>query len=205
MNYLKTYIAIIKKARREDRCKGGSTYYERHHIKPKALYPKFTECKWNTVLLTAREHYICHWLLAKIYGKGMWHAFWAMNQQIGKRNRYKSSIGYALCKAEYSKHMKSDLNPQKLNPHNKGKAKDLSHRARISETLKNADRNHLCPHCNKGFTKSGLSCHLAGKACTVRDNYIPRRKGMGKGNYTKTADHKLKISKSLKTYNQGKK
>lgn len=182
MNYLKIYIKIIKKAKSEKRSKGGEIYYEKHHIKPKSLYPEFENCKWNHVLLTAKEHYICHWLLAKIFGNTMWHAFWAMNQQISKRSRYVSSYGYKTCKEEYHNYMKSDLNPQKLNPHNKGVSKSPEHRKKLSESTKNGKKLE-CPHCKKLFHASGLQCHLNGVSCEVRDSKKPSMKGVGKGNY----------------------
>jgi len=42
-------------------------YYEKHHILPTSLYPEERLTAENIVLLTAREHYICHCLLLKIY------------------------------------------------------------------------------------------------------------------------------------------
>lgn len=73
--YTKIYLNIIKKAKDENRCKGNGTYYEQHHILPKSIFPEFEYgYDWNLVLLTAREHYISHYLLWKIYFK--------MNEQI---------------------------------------------------------------------------------------------------------------------------
>jgi len=67
--YSQWYHNIINKALSENRKKGGSIYYERHHILPKSLYPDKAKDKDNLVLLTAREHYICHYLLIKMtYG-----------------------------------------------------------------------------------------------------------------------------------------
>ena len=64
MNYQKIYNDIIKKAQDEQRQK-GKIYYESHHILPKCLGG--TDQKENLVLLTGREHFICHWLLIKIH------------------------------------------------------------------------------------------------------------------------------------------
>lgn len=67
MNYDKLYYNIINKAIFEEnfglRYKGNGTYYEKHHIIPKSLGGS-NESN-NLVLLTAREHYLCHWLLVK--------------------------------------------------------------------------------------------------------------------------------------------
>lgn len=70
MNYEKIYEAIIQKARSENRIKlkknqNNYVYYERHHILPRCLHG--TNDKENLVLLTAREHYVCHKLLTHIY------------------------------------------------------------------------------------------------------------------------------------------
>lgn len=61
MNYEKIYTQIIENAKKRTL----SEYGEWHHILPKCLGGK--NKKENLILLTAREHYICHQLLIKIY------------------------------------------------------------------------------------------------------------------------------------------
>ena len=79
---LKNYFAIIRKALSENRQKGFDTYYEAHHIVPECL-EQFGK-KSSTVLLTAREHYRVHKILADIfqdhplYGNKMLWAFHRM-------------------------------------------------------------------------------------------------------------------------------
>lgn len=41
-------------------------YTEKHHILPRSMWPEHATCSWNTVRLSAYDHFICHWLLAKI-------------------------------------------------------------------------------------------------------------------------------------------
>lgn len=69
MNYEKVYYSIINHALRKtlsgQRWKGDGNYYEIHHIVPRCL--KGNNSNKNLVLLTAREHFICHWLLFKRY------------------------------------------------------------------------------------------------------------------------------------------
>jgi len=64
MNHLKVYNSIINNAKTKNRIK-GNIYYEKHHIIPKCLGGEDIED--NLILLTAREHYICHKLLTYIY------------------------------------------------------------------------------------------------------------------------------------------
>lgn len=61
MNYLRIYDQIVDRARgRQLDC-----YREKHHVTPKCLGG--TNNKSNLVELTAREHFICHWLLHRIH------------------------------------------------------------------------------------------------------------------------------------------
>lgn len=58
--YTKWYFSIIEKAKNQNRKKNKIEYYESHHIIPKCM--KGTE----VVLLTAKEHFICHLLLCRM-------------------------------------------------------------------------------------------------------------------------------------------
>lgn len=60
---MKIYDKIINKAKSESRKKSPETYYELHHIIPKSKGG--SNKKENLVLLTAREHFVCHQLLHK--------------------------------------------------------------------------------------------------------------------------------------------
>jgi hypothetical protein len=70
MNYQYIYDSLIFKAKSENRKRGTDIYYEGHHIIPICL--RGTGSARNTshpniVLLTAKEHYIAHRLLVRIY------------------------------------------------------------------------------------------------------------------------------------------
>ena len=73
--YSKMYISIIAKAQSHNRQKTKKhqpnyTYFENHHILPKSIFPVFDDIKrysWNFVLLTPREHFLCHLLIWKHY------------------------------------------------------------------------------------------------------------------------------------------
>jgi hypothetical protein len=97
MNYQKIYNDIIKKAKLENRDKKGDTYYEAHHIIPTCLGGKGKTNQWKTheniVLLTAREHFICHWLLHEIHphNKSLCFSFYSMCQYDNKNRGIRPS------------------------------------------------------------------------------------------------------------------
>jgi hypothetical protein len=74
MDYQKIYNQIIERAK--NRTLEG--YSEKHHIIPKCMGGKNDIS--NIVKLTAREHFLCHWLLHEIYPdhRGLAFAFKAM-------------------------------------------------------------------------------------------------------------------------------
>jgi hypothetical protein len=63
MNYLKVYCKLVKSAERRNwKKKSSDSYLEGHHIFPVSIYGKNN----RVVYLTAREHFLAHWLLYKI-------------------------------------------------------------------------------------------------------------------------------------------
>lgn len=82
MDYKKHYENLIKT--RFNRKKKKGVYYEKHHIVPKCLGG--SNKKENIIHLTAREHYIAHWLLYRMrpYSNGVSFAFWKMTFPGGK-------------------------------------------------------------------------------------------------------------------------
>jgi len=106
MNHQKIYESIIQKAKSENRVKLRKNnlsyiYYENHHIVPKCL--NGNDEKDNKVLLTAKEHFICHKLLTYIYKEnlGIIRAF----HLISYHNTYKKYVSakdYAYIKELFS-------------------------------------------------------------------------------------------------------
>jgi hypothetical protein len=147
MNYEKIYNQIIERAKLSNRMKNKENYFEKHHITPKCLGGNNE--KENLVLLTAREHFICHWLLHLIYPNNnkILFAFHMMcNVKSGNQNRYTSSSRlYEYVKLEKKKRMSGDLNLKywkgKKRPDMSGLNhpfnKDLTLRNKVSEKLKN--------------------------------------------------------------------
>lgn len=105
--YKKLYIRIIEN--RTNNPVTENIYTENHHIIPKSL--NGNNDKINLVKLTAREHYICHYLLTKMYLEDtieyykMIYAFTMMQCNGRKQKRYTSKL-YEYCRIKYSR-MKS--------------------------------------------------------------------------------------------------
>lgn len=104
--YYKWYHSIINSAKNEKTI----DYTEKHHIIPKSLGGN--NSKQNLVILTARQHYICHWLLTKFVEKQfrfkMYSAFNRMNfkNKTGVvDNFYFNSRAYEFNKIQFSKYM----------------------------------------------------------------------------------------------------
>jgi hypothetical protein len=105
MNHQKIYDDIIENAKSKNRKKlrknnPNYVYYEKHHIIPKCL--NGNDEKHNLILLTGREHYICHKLLTYIYkdNRSIACAFFRMTFDK-KGNRKISSRDYAYAKELY--------------------------------------------------------------------------------------------------------
>ena len=106
MNHLKTYINLMRKAENRTNLTG---YIEKHHVFPKSIFGN----NKRLVKLTAKEHYIAHALLEKIYikryGKNhsksmkMIRAFFLMNNAEGKgQQRYINSNLYEHNRLRFS-------------------------------------------------------------------------------------------------------
>jgi hypothetical protein len=86
-----------------------SDYNEEHHICPKSL--NGPDDSSNLIKLSARQHFIAHWMLWKAYETSeLTHAFWAMCHQKNARqqNRYNkiNSKTYEILKIQRSKIVK---------------------------------------------------------------------------------------------------
>jgi len=101
MNYKRLYQKIIQN--RQGNPVDG--YTERHHIVPRSLGG--TDDPDNLVDLTAREHFICHYLLAKMYpaDSNEWHkmnhAFMMMRNASGNQDRYFNSRLYESARQNF--------------------------------------------------------------------------------------------------------
>jgi hypothetical protein len=99
-------------------------YYEEHHILPKSLFPLWEERKSNKVLLTPKEHYSCHQLLAEIYGGKMIEAFWYMTHNK-KNNNFISIDDYEKLRLNYSNYKSNKLKEEWKGPRKIGFQKSI--------------------------------------------------------------------------------
>jgi hypothetical protein len=161
MNYLKIHDNIILNAK--NRQIEDNIYYERHHIIPKCMGGD--NSIENLVKLTAREHFIIHWLLTLINPKenSLKFAFWNMCQRgHSSNNRYvPSSRIYAWGRSQLKgihkpegfqsgvkntfygkKHSEESL--QKISESMKNRVFSEEHRRKLSESAKKRKGNKPC-------------------------------------------------------------
>ena len=102
MTYSAVYCALINKRLQNPIEKGSGIYVEKHHIIPRS--EGGTNDKDNLVNLTAREHFIAHLLLAKIYNdKKMWCAINMMSNGRHRKYAKSNSRTYQMLKINNAK------------------------------------------------------------------------------------------------------
>ena len=85
MDYKRIYDEVIARAKDRDSVDG---YTEVHHIEMTAMGG--LDIDDNKVVLTAREHYLAHWLLHKVHRSRTTGAAWASMTSNKSGNRYTS-------------------------------------------------------------------------------------------------------------------
>lgn len=143
MNYEKLYfdyINYIKSLNRKHYKKYDKryVYYEKHHIIPKSLGG--TDDLNNLVLLTAREHYLAHYMLTKIYPcYSMIAAFLLIcNTTKYKKDRIKTSKQYENVRKKWSKEL-TELNEVR---YKNGKMNNFLYNRKGKSSW---NKNKLCP------------------------------------------------------------
>ena len=115
--YTVWYDSIIDQARTEP----FAGYTETHHIIPRSLGG--TNDPVNLVNLSARQHFVCHWLLTKIHagqerGK-MINALVMMQGENANQHRYKTKItsrAFAKLREDYAAYISKMNTGSKLTP-----------------------------------------------------------------------------------------
>ncbi len=174
--YTKWYYSIIKNALSQERSRTKYTYFEKHHILPKSIFPEYKTEKWNLVFLTAREHFIVHCLLVKMTEKRnrykMSNALkWFTNNKIHKEiysnsrlyEKFSRYFNHSSETKEKMKGLKSDSHKKKMKENHadfNGKKNPFygkKHKEESKEKIKNNHAN--CKGANNGmFGKTKELC-----------------------------------------------
>jgi hypothetical protein len=170
MNYIKHYDLLINRAKNRTL----SCYTEEHHILPKSIGG--TDEPTNLVKLTAREHYLSHILLAKIYGGKLWHAV----NQMGRLKKYSNRV-YERARIEHSKLLSEQ------NKRTKSKPKE--------------HRNYKCSNCSASLVYEEFCHHLPKEHyyCNAkcRNTYTSRFRDKPVGNRKTKADGRTSWNKGI--------
>lgn len=138
MNYEKLYENLIAKRQKLGKPEG---YKEVHHIIPRSFGG--TDDPGNLIALTAKEHFMAHRFLAKIYpSSGMVHAVYKMACSNKAFNRFKvTSRVYEELRIAHAHRVSTDeVAKQKKSLAAKGKKQSEEHiKARTESRKKNGD------------------------------------------------------------------
>jgi predicted RNA-binding Zn-ribbon protein involved in translation (DUF1610 family) len=195
--YTRWYYAIINRSK--IRTIEKEIYTERHHIIPKSLGGDNSSS--NLVVLTAREHFICHWLLTKMLkGAEKQKMSYALHAMIHLKldKRYKNSLAYERNKIETSQ-FKSLARKGKLigeDNYNFGKKWSIEQREKMSEFRKGKcfrpdfkyseeSKAKMSHSANKRWTKEEREKFSKKKLETMYEFTCPHcgKEGKGKSNY----------------------
>jgi hypothetical protein len=182
MDYQKHYNLLIET--RRNRILSKETYFEKHHIVPKSMGG--SNEKENIIRLTAREHFLAHWLLWRIHkNKEMAFAFYSM-VKMGKNQTIKSGRIY-----EEAKMARREFIIENNKKYHKGKKLTPEHLEKISMISKTMERTK--EH------KDNISKSLSGKSKseTHKKRLSESLKGYDWSSYTER-------NKSISIKNSGK-
>lgn len=183
MNYLKIYISLIRKAEKRNYSKKTTKelgiYLEGHHTFPKSIFGKNN----RIVYLTAREHYIAHALLERIYIKRygmkdlrtikMTHAHILMSNKKQSKHRYINSRLYESAKIKLSEQLTGENNPMYGKTHSDEVIKLLKNRTFSDETRKRMSESRKKRiHTKKSNMLRSKSCERIKYKITTPDNKI---------------------------------
>jgi hypothetical protein len=141
MDYIKHYNNLIStrlllKSQRHQMRKNGE-YFEGHHVLPKSKGGTGISSRGlnnkNIVYLTAREHFLAHWMLWRIYrDRSSALSFHKMISSNKNQNRIKSSRGYEEARLAFSITNKGN----DYGKFSKGKKLSENHKNIISKFMK---------------------------------------------------------------------
>lgn len=220
MNYQWHYERLV--STRKSRAREEGKYYERHHVIPRSMGG--TDDESNLVYLTAREHFLAHWLLWRIHrNREMAFAFFAMHKW--KRNNEPkkfSSICYQEAKESMTLFLSEKMKQQTIwkgrkqsDEHiqkrvEKIKGKTRKNKSKFSEeSRKNMSESRKLYLANNPIvfseeTKKKISSSLKGikrseetkkKMSNSQKGHLPTK---GNAGNTHTEESKRKMSETIK-------
>lgn len=158
MNYQRIHDAIINRAR--NRTLQG--YYEKHHVIPRCLGGN--DDLDNLVELTAREHFIVHKLLCKIYPTEhkLVYAYWMMSRNVSN-SKYKRNYKVSSRDYEYARQLFSEVSSK----YQLGKTLTDDHKKALSIAAKTRKTRTPIKHSEE--TKQKLSSLWKGTKRSLED------------------------------------
>ncbi len=192
------YCNIVNCAKQQGRIKSRNQYYERHHIIPKSIGG--TNDPTNLVLLTPKEHFVCHHLLTKCTEgtdkSKMIYAFWGLTNAWG-RLRTKIVITSKVYEA-----LKKDV-AKLISLNNTGRTFTMSEAAKKTISIsKMGEKNPMFgkPSPGRGTRRPGVGGRPRGSkwSPTERANKMAVRMQPGYYDYTKNPERNKKISNAKK-------
>ena len=183
MNYLKHYKKLVFRAFRSKRYKGDGIYYEGHHVKPRAFGGK------RIVLLTAKEHFIAHFLLYKHFKKHgnkrqiikMSNGFQAMTMSSKYNIERYTSRSFSIARKAMSDSMRGEGNPMYgmkrpdsakkigFGNNNIARSEDVQNKLKLAWSNKHII---VCPYCGiESKNKGNMSRHHFNH-CKKNPDYI---------------------------------
>jgi hypothetical protein len=197
------------------------SYTEKHHILPESLGGLDTPD--NLTTLTAREHFICHWLLTKIYKDGeahwkMLNAIRIMRAENKNQQRYFTKITsrvYSNLKQEYSQlqsirfagignGMYGKTHNQKtkkaIGDANRGRIQPLEEKIKQQQAITGRKREAFSEEWKQKMSsaKQGEKNNMFGKTHTEETKLKQRKKAIGRKQSPETVAKKAEAVRGSK-------
>jgi hypothetical protein len=211
------YAAITKRGQTREL----DSHTEIHHIIPKSLGGSNSIS--NLTSLTAREHFICHWLLTKIHREGeahwkMLNALRIMRAENAKQTRYSNRITarvYNNLKEEYAKlqseKMMGENNPlygkprtenakTKISEANTGRVQPINEKLKqkAAQTGRKREPFNEVWLENMSKAKIGNKNHMYGKTHNESTVEMIRQKAIGRKQSAETIAKKAEAIRGIK-------
>lgn len=193
MDYKRIYEELIEYRKNNPLFVG---YSEKHHIIPRSLGG--TNDARNLVLLTGREHYIAHLLLARFNRcSQMSYALWMMQLKTSKncdRPCIRNSRMYEWARKEFIKYISKNARTTSTGEQNSqygtywitngvdnlkiSKNGSIPDQWHIGRTLKKKIKHFVCNHCNQSFINNRKKkycckqCENLSKPDIVKTNFF---------------------------------